>query len=344
MKIKKRVRRLLSLWLSLVMIISNLAGLVPGMSLTALAWDGDPYAALLNTTTAVNFDGKEWYLIENNSTATNAGTVTLLAKECVAASQYNSSGSYVEYASSTVKTAVDNWYNNHITSNAKTAVVDNKMFLLTKDQADAMTEDTRKCSKYNGEDKWWLCSPGDSDYVAGVNGYYGEVISDFNAGSVYCVRPALKLDLSKVTFDSTSNTFTVVNSSVAVTGVTLDKTTAQTIDVDNKVTFTATVSPDNASDKTVKWSVGGTNADAVTLYSDENCTTEVGTDATSTLTVYAKGISAGSATITATSNADSTKSASCDVTVNEAQTQTEELLTTITATGKEQASYNPENV
>jgi hypothetical protein len=33
-----------------------------------------------------------------------------------------------------------------------------------------------------------------------------------------------------------------------------------------------------------------------------------------------------------------------ELTINAAQTQTEELLTTITATGKEQASYNPENV
>ena len=104
----------------------------------------------------------------------------------------------------------------------------------------------------------------------------------------------------------------------AVTGVSLDKTTAQTIDVDGKVAFTATVTPGDATDKTVKWSVSGTNADAVKLYTDEACTTEVGTDATSTLTVYAKGNSAGSATVTATSNADSTKSASCDVTVNEA--------------------------
>lgn len=121
---------------------------------------------------------------------------------------------------------------------------------------------------------------------------------------------------------------------VGVTGVSLDKTTAQTIDVDGKVSFTATVSPDNATDKTVKWSVGGTDAGAVKLYSNEACTTEVGADATDKLTVYAKGISAGSATVTATSNADSTKSASCDVTVNAAQTQTETLLTTITPTGK----------
>ena len=148
---------LLSVLLTLAMVL----GLLPGMGLTALAWDGDPYAELLNTTTAVNFDGKEWYLIENNSTAVDAGTVTLLSKECVAASQYNSSGSYVEYASSTVKTAVDNWYNNNITSNAKTAVFDNKMFLLTKDQANAMTTDTRKCSQASeaNYNYWWLCSP-----------------------------------------------------------------------------------------------------------------------------------------------------------------------------------------
>ena len=113
-------------------------------------------------------------------------------------------------------------------------------------------------------------------------------------------------------------TLTIAPSTVDVTGVSLDKTTAQTIDVDGKVSFTAAVAPDNATDKTVKWSVGGTNADAVKLYSDEACTTEVGEDATETLTVYAKGISAGSATVTATSNVDSEKKASCDVTVNKA--------------------------
>ena len=135
-----------------------------------------------------------------------------------------------------------------------------------------------------------------------------------------------------------------VADAVAVTGVTLNPSAAQTIDVDGTVSFTATVLPDNATDKSVKWSVGGTDTGAVKLYSDEACTTEVGADAIETLTVYAKGISAGSATVTATSNADSEKKASCDVTVNAAQTQTETLLTTITATGKEQASYSTENV
>ena len=139
-------------------------------------------------------------------------------------------------------------------------------------------------------------------------------------------------------WDGNPNVYITQDASVAVTGVTLNPNTAQTIDVGGSVAFTATVEPAGASDKTVKWSVGGTNADAVKLYSDSACTTEVGADATDKLTVYAKGESAGSATVTATSNADNTKSASCDVTVNAAQTQTEELLTTITAVGASNAS------
>ena len=130
---------------------------------------------------------------------------------------------------------------------------------------------------------------------------------------------------------------------VAVTGVQLNKNETN-LTVGGNETLTATVSPADATDKTVKWSVGGTDTGAVKLYSDEACTTEVGADATETLTVYAKGISAGSATVTATSNADSTKTASCEVTVNAAQKQTEERLTTITATGKEQSSFSTEDV
>ena len=143
-------------------------------------------------------------------------------------------------------------------------------------------------------------------------------------------------------WDGNPNVYITQDASVAVTGVTLNPNTAQTIDVGGSVAFTATVKPDDATDRKVKWSATG----GVTLYTDQDCTegNEVGTDATDTLTVYAKGISAGSATVTCTSNADSEKKASCDVTVNAAQTQTEELLTTITATGKEQANYSTANV
>ncbi|MBR0228164.1 MAG: Ig-like domain-containing protein [Clostridia bacterium] len=101
---------------------------------------------------------------------------------------------------------------------------------------------------------------------------------------------------------------------VAVTGVTLNPSAAQKIGVGGTVKLTATVSPSDATDKTVKWSVSGA---AVKLYADAACTQEVGTRATETLTVYAKGMSVGSATVTATSNANSNKYASCAVTVQD---------------------------
>ena len=105
-------------------------------------------------------------------------------------------------------------------------------------------------------------------------------------------------------------------STVAVTNVTLTPTSA-TLSVDGVQKLTATVSPADATDKKVKWSVGGTNSGAVTLYSDAACTAPLALNtAIDTLTVYAKGTAAGSATVTVTSNADATKSASCAVTVS----------------------------
>ena len=100
--------------------------------------------------------------------------------------------------------------------------------------------------------------------------------------------------------------------SIAVTTVSIDKTTAQEINITETVSFTATVTPNDASDKKVKWSVSGTG---VTLYSDSACSKAVGAKATDTMTVYAKGTAAGTATVTVTSNADSSKTASCTVTV-----------------------------
>ena len=182
------------------------------MSLTA--WAVEPYAGLVNTTTEITFDGKAWYLIEDNSTAANAGTVTLLSKECVEKSAYNSSSNFVAYDNNpTIKGVVDTWYSSNITANAKTAVNGNGMFLLTKNQANAMTDDTRKCSQYPGtnDNIWWLCSPGNVPFIAAcAYGAYGSVDSNGqNVTYTYGVRPALKLDLSKVTFDTETKTFSV---------------------------------------------------------------------------------------------------------------------------------------
>ena len=162
-------------------------GLMPGMSLTTYA--DDPYAGLKNTTTVVHFDGKDWYLIDYDDS-----TVTLLSKECVAASKYNSNGSSTTYNGSTVESAVNTYFTNSISSAAKKAVSGSGMFLLTTAQANALSENVRKCPEFSGahSSAWWLCSPGNADNKAAY---------------VYGVRPALKLSLESVTFESESNTF-----------------------------------------------------------------------------------------------------------------------------------------
>ena len=200
MKMKKRF---LSVLLSLVMVL----GLMPGMSLSAYA--DDPYASIKNTTTVIKFDGKDWYLIDYD-----VSTVTLLATDCVDASAYNSYGNFVEYSNNpTVKTVVDDWYTSNITADAKKAVSGNAMFLLTTDQANAITSaDVRKCSNAYG-DGWWLCSQGDFGYTAYVKSGSGDVDGEGNSGNYPLgVRPALKLDLSKVTFDSATKTFSMAGS------------------------------------------------------------------------------------------------------------------------------------
>ncbi len=83
------------------------------------------------------------------------------------------------------------------------------------------------------------------------------------------------------------------NITVKVTSVTLNKT-ALTLQVDGEETLTATVAPDNATDKTVTWTTS--NGSVATV--DNGAVTAV---------------SAGTATITATADG---KSATCTVTVN----------------------------
>jgi len=166
------------------------------------------YAQYKNTTTVIKFDDKDWYLIDYDD-----DTVTLLSKECVGASRF---GSENTYAGSTVETAVNNYYAESISTGAKTAVSNNNMFLLSTDEAKIIynaNPDVLKCSMASGADDnvWWLCSQGyDYYYAAVVDGEDGEVDEDgYNLSYEYGVRPALKLDLSKVEFDSETKTFAV---------------------------------------------------------------------------------------------------------------------------------------
>ena len=92
------------------------------------------------------------------------------------------------------------------------------------------------------------------------------------------------------------NVYTVVANAVAVTGVTLDKTTAEITVGGETLTLTATVAPENATDKTVTWET----SDAKIATVDGGVVTAV---------------AAGEVTITATAGG---KSATCTVTVKAA--------------------------
>ena len=305
----------------------------------SVKYEGDPYAAMVNNSAAtVKFNDLDWYIIEDDSTAEDAGTLTLLAKDPIAASKFHDSSNV--YSSSTVKSylgglttgegsfvtvadaieTVSVTTNKYNSSELYDTAADVKLYLLSTEEAQGLPVNIQKCAQASGAntDFWWLRSPGGNGDIMNasqarfVSGGSGGIFSGSNVNDTLGVRPALKLDLSRVVFSSDINAFTL---KTLVTGVSLSPSTAALTVGAGAVALTASVAPDDATDKKVKWSVGGSNAGAVKLYTDEYCNTEVGTAATSTLTVYAKGISIGKATVTVSSNEDSTKSAGCAVSV-----------------------------
>lgn len=114
---------------------------------------------------------------------------------------------------------------------------------------------------------------------------------------------------------------------VPVTGVELSQTEVS-LGVGDLEMLTATVSPETAADKSVKWSVTE-GADKVKLYSNATCTTEIGTAATDTTIVYVKAEAVGNATVKVESNLDGTKSSTCAVTVTPPSTYTVTIPATL---------------
>ncbi|GEM_PF-7016127 len=228
--------RFMSMFLSVCMIISCMVG----MSLTAyadttygsyLVTDTDTAETLTNK--VVKFNNIDWYIIADDSTAASAGSVTLLAKGNIGSSKFAESST--DYSSSDVKGYLDNLIttgNNFAgvadaivaVSLSDVNVTGAKLWLLSTDEAKALPVDVRK-----GAGNWWLRnahydSADHISYAAGVS--YKGIVTDVDVKTGLDVRPALKLDLSKVTFDSTSKTFTVGSSTPATTDVSFVRATS----------------------------------------------------------------------------------------------------------------------
>ncbi|MGN0814561.1 MAG: Ig domain-containing protein [Candidatus Coproplasma sp.] len=119
------------------------------------------------------------------------------------------------------------------------------------------------------------------------------VVTAVNAGSAIITATSEENSDIKATCS-----VTVKAAPVAVTGVAISGATE--VDVGSTIALTATVSPENATDKTVTWSVAdGTGSATI-----------------NTSTGVLTGVSAGTVTVTVTSNSDSNKSETYTVTVN----------------------------
>ena len=186
----------------------------------------NPYPGLANTVTPVTFNGIEWYVIADGSTAVNAGTVTLLAKESFGKDIF---GSDNVYSNSSVKHYLDSltekgnsfWsvaYAIADTDLTDVGVTGAKLYLLSADEAGHVLFDIRKFPQAtenlinNGRMFWWLRTPGEAVRgVSSVDGYTGGISTygdPVRAVSLE-IRPALRLNLSSVVFSSESNTFSL---------------------------------------------------------------------------------------------------------------------------------------
>ena len=236
--------------LGVLLTVALLLGLAPGLGMPATA-EGTTaegttaYAAYLVTADSnnnkssselkaiqVTFNGYKWYIIEDNSTSRNSGTITLLLAEgVIGLSKYG----YDEYDNSTVKSYLATFTEeNGSFANVASAIVDTeagKLYLLSWEKAMQLSENVRKLIIYDDREatgkncEWWLRDSFDDGHAWYVEGMWGSInnlwntsVDHFTKGAILGVRPVLTLDLSKVT----SGEFSVPNNdygrSVALSG------------------------------------------------------------------------------------------------------------------------------
>ena len=167
----------------------------------------------MNDKTVVKFNNYNWYIIADNSTAVDAGRVTLLAADTsFGKSKFHDSSN--AYSGSTVKSMLDALTaEDEAIASVKDAIADTKLsdvgidgaklYLLSGDEANRVPINVRKI-----DESWWLRSPVNTSRVKSVLDN-GEICDDAVVSSESVVRPALQLNLSKVIFDSITNTFSL---------------------------------------------------------------------------------------------------------------------------------------
>ena len=227
-------RRLFGILLSLALMLT----MMPGMMLTAYADSTKAYANYDVTTDAnknksvdelaalqVNFNGKPWYIIADNSDSATEGKVTLLAADTsFGRSEFNNTNDNA-YGGSTVQQYLLGLTTTGGFKVVAEAISDtnlndvggvvSKLYLLSTEEASNLPVNVRKINFNSMNGVWWLRTRTENDttkvtYVRGDNGTVRSGTNGASATQNYGVRPAMQLDLSKVTFDSATQTFSML--------------------------------------------------------------------------------------------------------------------------------------
>ena len=225
--------------LAFLLTLLMLTGLFPSLGGSAWADGENPYSSLVGTTTTVSFNNIDWYVIKYEPSAVNEGTVTLLAMKPIGSSTFHDGGTaqaskYMAYDISTVKEYLDRQtaeggafarvaYAIAPTDLDDVSVTGAKLYLLSYTEAYDLNQNIKKTTIASGAEKnyWWLRTPQSTDYyypaAAKMVNDYGYVGNSSNVGWRLGVRPALRLDLSKVTYNTTSRQFVVAPLEYSVT-------------------------------------------------------------------------------------------------------------------------------
>ena len=162
----------------------------------------------------VTFNGYKWYIIEYRSQ--NAGTLTLFAVEPIDAARfYNNENSGNQYKGSVIEGRLNSFTLDGTFKDVAEAidttdlndvgVTGARLYLLSDSEADSLPdgERIRKCGQAKGAESnhWWLRTPGyQGSYAKAIYGEDGGISLGNLVNCIGGVRPALKLNLSKVNY------------------------------------------------------------------------------------------------------------------------------------------------
>ena len=170
----------------------------------------------------------------DESEAVNAGTVTLLAADWnCGIVDFDSSQIANTLAAYTAESG--SFYG---VKDAISATGNSKLYLLSKEVAESLPLNVLIMNSSG----WWLQSPNDGTFttvwVTG-NGGITEAGGGVVVSNAFGIRPALTLDLSKVTFDAMTKTFSLTTYPVWVGGTQVTSANAGDIFSDGKAAYNA---------------------------------------------------------------------------------------------------------